>query len=194
MSAAVTVYIRSGDPASAALTQYLDSRGVGYARLDVDSDPSAQAVLFGRFGRVVVPVTQVGELMMPGFDPLQLSRFLPNSDPEGQQVSFGAGVRTVSAEVAQAAGLAAAFGVEVGPVRPGSPAASAGIVAGDVISAIGPYTLTGGRDQFAIAIAARRPGDSMTLSVHRQGSERVVAVVFPEVESPTRDSSAAAGE
>lgn len=181
MRGEVTVYVRTGDPTSAALTQYLDSRGVGYISRDVDSDPSAQAVLFGRFGRVVAPVTQVGDLMLPGFDALQLSRLLPRLPPAGQQVSFGAAVRTVSADVARAAGLAAAFGVEVGPVRAGSAAADAGISAGDVISAIGPYTLTGGREQFATAVAARVPGDTMTLTVNRQGAELVVAVVFPEV-------------
>ncbi|GAC1340468.1 MAG: hypothetical protein NVSMB29_09390 [Candidatus Dormibacteria bacterium] len=193
MSAGITVYVREGDPVSAALLQYLDSRGVEYARRDVDSDPSAQAILFGRLGRVAAPVTQVGELMLPGFDPLQLARFLPKQVPAGQPVSFGAAVRTVTAEVARAAGLAAPFGVEVGPVRPGSPAASAGIDAGDVISAIGPYTLTGGRDQFATAVAARGPGDTMSLTVNREGVAREVAVVFPEADAQSSGAVGAGG-
>ncbi len=184
MSAAVAVYVRAGDPGSAALTQYLDSRGVAYTRHDVDADPSAQAVLFGRFGRVVTPVTRVGELMLPGFDPLQLARFLPRPAAATEPVSFGAAVRTVSSEVARAAGLAAPFGVEVGPVRPGSAAALAGVEAGDVISAIGQYTITGGRDQFATAVSARSPGDTMILTVNRAGPARAVAVHFPETAAP----------
>ena len=180
MSATVAVYVRAGDPSSAALTQYLDSRGVVYTRHDVDADPSAQAVLFGRFGRVVTPVTRVGEAMLPGFDPLQLARFLPRPVTASQPVSFGAAVRTVSAEVAAATGLAAAFGVEVGPVRAGSAADLAGVEPGDVITAIGQYTLTGGREQFATAVSARAPGDTMVLTVQRGGTAREVAVHFPE--------------
>ena len=38
-------------------------------------------------------------------------------------VSFGAAVRGVTPEIARAHGLPAAYGVEVGGVRPGSPAA-----------------------------------------------------------------------
>ena len=75
-------------------------------------------------------------------------------------MSFGAGVRTVTPAIAAAHGLPAAYGVEVGPVRDGSPAAVAGVRSGDVITAIGAYTLTGGEAQFRTAVAARHPGDS----------------------------------
>ena len=190
MAAAVTVFVRTTDPVSGALTRYLDSRAVAYTRRDVDADPSAQAILFGRFGRVVTPVTQVGDVMVPGFDPLQLARFLRQPAAESEPVSFGAAVRTATAAVARAAGLAAPFGVEVGPVQPGSAAAVAGIGAGDVISAIGPYTLTGGRDQFAVAVAARRPGDVMVLSVSRDGTTRVVEVVFADAAGPVEEPAA----
>ncbi|MFN2451556.1 MAG: PDZ domain-containing protein [Candidatus Dormibacteria bacterium] len=190
MAAPVTVFVSDSDPASLALTRYLDGRAVTYTRRDVDADPSAQAILFGRFGRVVRPVTQVGDVMVPGFDPLQLARLLPQQAAESEPVTFGAGVRTATPEVARAAGLAAAFGVEVGPVHPGSAADLAGIVAGDVVSAIGPYTLTGGRDQFATAVAARRPGDTMVLTVSRDGTARVVDVVFPAAIRPADQGGA----
>ncbi len=50
---------------------------------------------------------------------------------------------------------------------------------GDVITAIGGYTLTGGADQFRTAVAARRPGDSMILTVWREGAFVVCTVEFP---------------
>src|ERR1019366_6770018 len=52
VSDTVTVFVRSGDPASEATLRYLDQRGVTYTKRDVLSDPSATAILFGRLGRV----------------------------------------------------------------------------------------------------------------------------------------------
>ena len=142
-----------------------------------------------------MPALLIDERLVVGFDPVQLARYLPGRDAELPSVAFGAAVRTVTAEVARRHGLAAAFGVEVGPVHDGSPAAAAGIQPGDVISAIGSYTLTGGADQFRTAVAARHPGDTMQLSVVRGGSAREVTVEFPreavEAVEGDRDSGAA---
>ena len=94
-------------------------------------------------------------------------------------MSFGAGVRTVTAAIAAAHGLPAAYGVEVGPVRDGSAASLAGVRPGDLITAIGAYTLTGGEGQFRTAVAARHPGDSMAITVWRDGASQEMAVQFP---------------
>ncbi|MFI5285210.1 MAG: PDZ domain-containing protein [Candidatus Dormibacteria bacterium] len=179
MSDPVTVFVRSGDPASEATLRYLDQRGVAYTKRDVLADPSATAILFGRLGRVVVPVVQVGERLLVGHDPVQLARFLPREDSEDQHVSFGASVRTVTGEIATAKQLPATYGVEVGQVRPGSPAEAAGILPGDVITGIGPYTVNGGADQFRSAVSLRQPGDTMMLTVWREGDVSEAAVVFP---------------
>jgi glutaredoxin len=183
VSDAVTVFVRPGDPASEATLRYLDQRGIKYATRDVLSDPSATAILFGRLGRVVVPVVQIGERLLVGHDPVQLARFLPREDSEDQHVSFGASVRTVTSEIAAAKHLPAAYGVEVGQVKPGSPAEAAGILPGDVITGIGPYTVNGGADQFRRAVALRQPGDTMMLTLWREGDVSEVAVVFP-IETP----------
>jgi membrane-associated protease RseP (regulator of RpoE activity) len=175
----VTVYVRAGDPDCTAVVRYLQQRGLPFTTRDVLSDPSASAVLFGRLGRVVVPVVQVGERMLVGYDPVQLARFLPQESEE-RSVSFGAAVRTVSSETARAYGLPAAYGVEVGRVNEGSPAAAAGIQPGDLITQIGPYTLQGGADQFRMALAARRPGDTMTLTVRRGTEDLTLVVAFPQ--------------
>lgn len=188
MSDAVTVFVRPGDPASEATLRYLDQRGVAYNKRDVLSDPSATAILFGRLGRVVVPVVQVGERLLVGHDPVQLARFLPRPDGEEQHVSFGASVRTVTSEIAQEKQLPATYGVEVGQVKPGSPAEAAGILPGDVITGIGPYTVNGGADQFRRAVSLRQPGDTMMLTVWREGDISELAVAFP-AETPPETAS-----
>jgi membrane-associated protease RseP (regulator of RpoE activity) len=179
VTAAITVFVRAGDAQSQALLGYLDQRGLQYTARDVTTDPSAAAILFGRLGRVAVPALIVDDRMIVGFDPVQLARFLPRDDDGGAGVSLGAAVRGVNRDIARERGLAAAFGVEVGPVREGSPAAAAGLQTGDVITAIGGYTVTGGADQFRTAVAARRPGDTMTITVWRDRASLEMVVEFP---------------
>jgi glutaredoxin len=179
MPPTLTVYVRAGDPQCEAMCQYLDQRGFEYITRDVTADPSASAILFGRLGRVAVPALVVDDRMIVGFDPVQLARFLPRPEDENAGVAFGAAVRTVSVDIARERGLAAAFGVEVGPVHDTSPADVAGIRSGDLITAIGGYTLTGGADQFRTAVQARRPGDTMILTVFREGTFLVMTVEFP---------------
>jgi membrane-associated protease RseP (regulator of RpoE activity) len=179
VSDAVTVFVRPGDPASEATLRYLDQRGVAYTKRDILSDPSATAILFGRLGKVVVPVVQVGERLLVGHDPVQLARFLPRPESEEQHVAFGASVRTVTREIAAAKGLPATYGVEVGQVKPGSPAEASGIEGGDLITGIGAYTVNGGADQFRRAVSLRQPGDTMMLTIWRSGEVSEVAVVFP---------------
>ena len=179
MAEAVTVFVKPGDPASDATLRYLDQRGVAYTKRDVLTDPSATAILFGRLGRVTVPVVQIGERLLVGHDPVQLARFLPTAASDEPGVSFGASVRGVTHEIAAQKGLPAAYGVEVGTVKEGSPAAEADIRPGDVITAIGAYTLNGGADQFRKAVSLRRPGDTMALTVWRDGESSDAIVSFP---------------
>ena len=161
------------------MVAHLRPRRYRFTTRDVHNDPSASAVLFGRLGRVAVPAVQVGERLLVGYDPVQLARFLPPVEGEQPPVSFGAAVRSVTPELARERGLPAPWGVEVGPVRPDTPAAAAGIRTGDVITGVGAYTLAGGADQFRTAVAARRPGDTMTLTIRRDGDDVVLPVTFP---------------
>jgi glutaredoxin len=189
MASEITVFVRAGDPQCEALLRYLDQRGVTDTTRDVTSDPSASAILFGRLGRVAVPALVVDDRLIVGFDPVQLARFLPHDEDARPGVSFGASVRSVTREIARDRGLAAAFGVEVGAVRDASPAAEAGLCSGDIITAIGGYTLIGGADQFRTAVSARRPGDSMTITVWRDGASIDLVVQFPRAaaEAPAEE-------
>jgi hypothetical protein len=179
----ITLFVKPGDPASESVRRYLDQRGLKYATRDVLSDPSATAILFGRLGRVVAPVVQVGERLLVGSDPVQLARFLPRLEADEPGVSFGAAVRSVTPEIARDKRLPAVYGVEVGSVRAGSPADAGDIRPGDVITAIGAYTLNGGADQFKGAVTARRPGDTMSLTLWRDGETVDAAVAFPMPET-----------
>src|SRR5207245_6644536 len=114
--APVTVYVRAGDPTSEALLAHLRQRGIAHTTRDVLADPGASAVLFGRLGRVAVPVIENGGRMLVGYDPVQLARFLPLDELEAGGVSFGAAVRGVSTELARERGLPWRHGVEVGRV------------------------------------------------------------------------------
>ena len=189
MADSITAFVKAGDPASEATLRYLDQRGLPYTKRDVLTDPSATAILFGRLGRVTVPVVQIGERMLVGHDPVQLARFLPRDEDNAPGVEFGAAVRGVTPEIATQKQLPAVYGVEVGSVKEGSPAAVAGIRPGDVITAIGPYTINGGSDQFRRAVALRRPGDTMTLSLWREGETAEAAVAVPLAPQPEEQAS-----
>jgi len=179
MADAITVFVKPGDPASESILRYLDGRGLTYTKRDVFSDPSATAILFGRLGRVTAPVVQIGDRMLVAPDPVQLTRFLPRAGADEPSVAFGAAVRSVTEQIAADKRLPAVYGVEVGSVKEGSPAAVAGIQAGDVITGVGAYTLNGGADQFRRAVGARHPGDAMTLTVWRDGESLELGVQFP---------------
>jgi membrane-associated protease RseP (regulator of RpoE activity) len=186
----ITVFVKSGDPASESVLRYLSQRGLQYTKRDVLTDPSATAILFGRLGRVTTPVVQVGDRLLVAPDPVQLARFLPPTDGEKPSVAFGASVRTVTPEIAADKKLPAVYGVEVGSVKEGSPAAAAGIQPGDVITGIGPYTINGGAEQFRRAVSLRRPGDVMALTVWRDSQSTDAAVEFPAAPAPVAESAA----
>jgi glutaredoxin len=178
VSDAVTLFVRPGDATCDAAQRYLAEKKVAYTTRDITKDPSASAVLFGKLGKIVVPTFLIGDRMIVGFDPMQLLRYLPKDESQEEHVALGAAVRTLTSDVAAASGLNVKFGVEVGDVKGDSPAEHAGIRKGDIITAIGAYTLTGGAQQFRTAIDAKRPGDTMTLTVWRRGEEVTVEVTF----------------
>ena len=71
-------------------------------------------------------------------------------------------------------------GALVQNVAPGSPADQAGVQQGDVITAANGRTITG-EDDLLVALAHSKPGQSMTLTLNRNGSTLTVHVQLGEL-------------
>jgi putative serine protease PepD len=68
-------------------------------------------------------------------------------------------------------------GVSIGTVRSGAPAERAGLKAGDVVTAI-DGTAVKSASALESLIAAKQPGDHVTLTIRRSGSTRTIAVTL----------------
>lgn len=82
----------------------------------------------------------------------------------------------------------AASGVQILSVRDGSAAANAGLVAGDLVQAIGERSIVTA-DDLSDALAKFSPGDAVTMKVKRAGADQVVEVKLGS--RPTEAATAA---
>ena len=97
---------------------------------------------------------------------------------EGETVArpfIGVQTAPVDEGVRQQFGLQAASGALVIGITPGSPAESAGLAPGDVITRIGD-TSVDAPDDISSALQGRKPGDALTLEVQRGADTRTVDV------------------
>jgi serine protease Do len=88
---------------------------------------------------------------------------------------LGVSMQPMDADMAAALGAAAATGVLVNSVEPNSPAATAGLRAGDVITALGDRRVATPRD-LAAGVAETPAGQSVTLAVVRGGAATTLNV------------------
>ncbi|GAC1327688.1 MAG: hypothetical protein NVSMB17_02070 [Candidatus Dormibacteria bacterium] len=173
----------------AAAKRWFKEHGVTYTEHDVSRDPVKASEMYRLTGQNAVPVIRVGGQVMVGFDPLQLARLIPAqpapesaSGPVPGKVSLGMAAQSLTAQRASELGLPAPFGVVVGPVRAGGPANLAGIEEGDVLVGLGSYTLQN-LPQLQRVVAAKGPGDSLTVRAWRRGEEFEATIEFPTVEA-----------
>jgi S1-C subfamily serine protease len=198
-----------GTPTCAPCDQakrWFSEHGVAYTYHDVSRDPVRAAELVRLTGQNAVPVIRVGGQVMIGFDPLQLARLIPfnaaggtaAANGTGERLSLGMAAQSLTPEKAEEVGLPAPFGVVVGNVREDGPAARAGIKPGDVIVGVGSYTLQN-LAQLQNIVLAKRPGDTLSVRVFRDGQEFDTVVEFPlpepaaETEAPPVASEQKAG-
>jgi serine protease Do len=86
-------------------------------------------------------------------------------------------VQAVTADIAEGLGMKTARGALVDEPQADSPAAKAGIVAGDVITAVNGKDVKDSRD-LARQIAADAPGTKVTLAVLHGGAEKTVSLTL----------------
>ncbi|MBR1064597.1 Do family serine endopeptidase [Bradyrhizobium liaoningense] len=103
---------------------------------------------------------------------------------------LGVQVQPVSAEIADSLGLKEARGAIVDNPQDGSPAAKAGIEAGDVITAVNGTAIKDSRD-LARTIATLAPGTSVKLDVFHKGASKTVTLALGELPN---ERQAKAGE
>jgi glutaredoxin len=171
-----------------AAKRWFRDHGVAYTEHDVSRDPVKATEMYRLTGQGAVPVIRVGGQVMIGFDPLQLAKLLPDAgnsnggSPTPEKLSLGMAAQSLTQEKADELGLPSAFGVVVGPVRPGGVAEAAGLREGDILIGLGSYTLQN-LAQLQAVVAAKRPGDSLDLRIWRGGEELDATVEFPPVEA-----------
>ena len=102
---------------------------------------------------------------------------LPRGTAE-QPGKLGVGLTNVTAEMAQEFGLSTNEGALITEVRPGSPADSAGLRAGDVIREMNRAPVRSAAD-VAAAMRNTKASSTVLLRVERQGSTVYVAVEVP---------------
>jgi serine protease Do len=90
---------------------------------------------------------------------------------------MGVRIQAITADTADSLGLKKAEGVLVDEPQSGSPAAKAGVLAGDVITAIDGNEVKDARD-LARKIGAMAPGTAVKLSVQRKGEEETLSLTL----------------
>ncbi len=132
-----------------------------------------------------VPVITVGDQYVIGFDRRRLEELLAGqgaekAGPGGSQappkVSFGLQIADAS-KIAQKAGAVPLFGAFVGSVKAGSPAETAGLQQGDVITEINLRPIANA-DDLARVLAGLAPGNRLIIGFlrgqHQMHTETVV--------------------
>jgi serine protease Do len=92
---------------------------------------------------------------------------------------IGVSIQNVSRDLADSLGLAKADGAVVGSVESDSPAAKAGLEAGDVITRIDGRAVEGSAD-LSRTIRSLKPGSKVSLTVWRSGKTREMPVSIAE--------------
>jgi S1-C subfamily serine protease len=142
--------------------EFLRKQGVTYEEVDVSKDPRAAEEIVRRTGQMGVPVITDNQEAIVGFDIARLKRMAARHTRPS-----GLGLRVKDA-------LDAA-GAYVGSVRPDSPSAQAGVVAGDVVVELSGAPVRTAADLERIA-AQRAPGQPTSITLKR-GSERITLIL-----------------
>jgi serine protease Do len=102
---------------------------------------------------------------------------------------LGVSIQQVTPDIAESLGLSKPAGAIVAEVQPDTPAAKAGIVAGDVIVSVGESQIA---DPKALSrlIAGIQPGKAIDVGVFRDGKAEQLSVTLGSLPAPDRIASA----
>jgi serine protease Do len=103
---------------------------------------------------------------------------------------IGVQIQPVTKDIADNLGLKKTDGALVAEPQASSPAAKAGIMAGDVITAVNNEPIKNARD-LARKIAGLAPGTSVKLNVLQKGSEKTVTVTLGELPNQQQETRSA---
>ncbi len=124
--------------------------------------------------------------------PVNMVRAVMNQLSKGGKVVrgyIGTSIQDVTPEVAKAFGLTGASGALVSEVSEGGPAAKAGIVKGDIITAVNGQQVVDNRE-LRLKISQMAPGTPVKLKLFRDGKERETTITLGEL--PTEKVAAEA--
>jgi serine protease Do len=98
---------------------------------------------------------------------------------------MGVQIQPVTAEIAESLGMKGSEGALVAEPQASSPAAKAGILSGDVITAVNGNAVKDARD-LARQIGAMAPGETVKLTLWRKGEEQGISVTLGELPKEAR--------
>ncbi len=78
----VKIYIRTTEPWSHTLVQYLNSRHIPYSSYDVSVDRQAHQEMIAKTGQKRVPVIEVDGQVLVGFNPYLIDELLSEETSE----------------------------------------------------------------------------------------------------------------
>ena len=145
--------------------EFLARQGVPFVEKNVAADRRAAQEMVRMSGQQGVPVITVDGQVVVGFNQPRLMQLLKRAQPK-----LGASVADAASQVAKYPGIPAS-GAYVGKVRAGSPAASAGLRAGDVITRLGGRPVLQSADLHRL-VAEMPKGRDLSLTYVREGQER----------------------
>ena len=105
---------------------------------------------------------------------------------------LGVQIQPVTADIAESLGMKGTNGALVAEPQAGSPAAKAGILSGDVITAVNGQAVKDAGD-LAKQIGAMSPGSPVKLTLWRKGEEKGVSVTLGELPKDREARAAAPG-
>ncbi len=73
------IYVRTTEPWSQVLVQYLNAQHLPYSKVDVSADPGAFQEMVQKSGQKRVPVIDIDGQIVVGFDQLQLDELLSDA-------------------------------------------------------------------------------------------------------------------